>query len=257
MATQIVFPTYIRSEAGKYQFISLSTRDGKDKSYEAYSIFLPIPPGFQLNDNGDYGTIDGAAIDAIGAVQREGADLKVLASLAKIGAAQVASKIQGADIAQFALKKIKAPNTNTTFTGNSVREFSFQFNFIPRNKADTEAIRQIRAIFQKFTYGGAENSSTVLLSYPPVWKIQFMNGDGSENQYFPKVYASYLKSVNTTVNPNSSAFHTDGSPIETQITLSFQESRSLTRYDITRLENANAAFTRGIDPETGLATIKD
>jgi len=257
MATQIVFPTYIRSEASKYQFLSLSVRDGKDKSYEAYSIFLPIPPGFQVTDTGDYGSIDGAGIDALGAIQREGADLKVLGALAKIGAAQQAVKLPGADIAQFALKKVKAPNTNTTFTGNSVREFSFQFTFIPRNKADTEAIRQIRAIFQKFTYGGAENSSTVLLSYPPVWKVQFMNGNGSENQYFPKVFASYLKSVNTTVNPNTSAFHTDGSPIETQITLNFQETRSLTRYDITRLENANADFSRGIDPETGLATIKD
>jgi hypothetical protein len=255
MASPIVFPTYLQSEASKYQFVQLSVRDGKDRNFEAYSIFLPIPPGFQLGDSGEYSTIQGAAIDVLGAVSNADADANKLASLAKIGIAKAATSVKG-DVAQFALKKIKSPNTNTTFTGNDVRNFGFQFNFIPRNESDTQALRKIRSLFQKFAYAGAESSSTQLLSYPPVWRVRFMNGDGTENNYFPKVFAAYLKSVNTVINPNSSVFHADGSPVETQITLEFQETRSLTRYDITRLEYSDPAFTRGIDPDTGLATIR-
>jgi hypothetical protein len=118
MASPIVFPTYLQSEASKYQFVQLSVRDGKDKNFEAYSIFLPIPPGFQLGDSGEYSTIQSTAIDVLGAVSSPDADANKFASLFKIGIAKAATSVKG-DLTQFGLKQIKSPNTNTTFTGKN------------------------------------------------------------------------------------------------------------------------------------------
>jgi hypothetical protein len=59
-----------------------------------------------------------------------------------------------------------------------------------------------------------------------------------------------LQNVTSTFNSTSPTFHTDGSPLEVDITLGYQETRALTRFDIETLGHDN---NRGIDSD-GLAT---
>ena len=59
--------------------------------------------------------------------------------------------------------------------------------------------------------------------------------------------------MSSTFNSTSATFHTDGSPLEVDISISYQETRALTRYDIENLANDT---NRGINVDTGLATTQ-
>ena len=48
----------------------------------------------------------------------------------------------------------------------------------------------------------------------------------------PKIFTCHLTSLATTYNATSNIFHADGAPLETDMALSFQEIKALTRQDL-------------------------
>ena len=77
----------------------------------------------------------------------------------------------------------------------------------------------------------------ISLKYPPTWNIQFLNGiTGEDIPYLPKIFECYLKSLSSNFNPTANVWRQGGSPIETDVTVEFIESRALTYDDIKSLE---------------------
>ena len=60
------------------------------------------------------------------------------------------------------------------------------------------------------------------------------NVDGQ--QIGPKLKNCYLTNITTNYNPTSMSFHSDGKPVEIDLSLSFSEQTTLTRDDITNTE---------------------
>ena len=146
------------------------------------------------------------------------------------------------------------PNTNTTFGGNTIRNFQFQFKLIARSQAESEEIRKIHNKFRAFTYADSRsNAQNLILAYPPTWTIKFLDTAKKENKFIPKIFSCYLTGFTSTLNPTVNMFHDDGSPLEVDISLQYQETRVLTRADIDDLE-AGLLGDRGIDPDTGFPT---
>ena len=52
----------------------------------------------------------------------------------------------------------------------------------------------------------------------------------------PKIFQCHLTSLGTIYNATSNIFHADGAPLEKDMSLSFQERKSLTRGDLYDLE---------------------
>ena len=52
----------------------------------------------------------------------------------------------------------------------------------------------------------------------------------------PKIMDTYLVNCTTTYNSTTNAFHEDGQPVEVDMSLTFQETRPLTRHDLYREE---------------------
>jgi len=50
-------------------------------------------------------------------------------------------------------------------------------------------------------------------------------------------------------------FHRDGAPLEVDVSISYQETRTLTRTDIDGLEEGSFGVDRGINPETGAPSL--
>ena len=48
----------------------------------------------------------------------------------------------------------------------------------------------------------------------------------------PKILTSYLTNLTTTYNSTTNAYHDDGQPVEIDMSLTFQETRALTRGDL-------------------------
>jgi hypothetical protein len=269
----IVFPSDLLELSGKLAFpqIEFTVQEDKAGGGRFTSIYLPMPSGISFLDGGDYGMMElgdiaaGGGMDALAklmqgdiggsAVSAGGVGEQKFNSLTGArGKAILASILPGVDqeTAMFAQKKIKPPNQNTTFKGNNLRNFNFKFTLIANSERDTAAIARIQTTFRRYAYAASsDDAPNVVLDYPPLWKIRFLEGD-RENIYLPKIFACYLETFQCTFNNDANMFRYDGSPFSVECQLSFKETRVLTRNDIDLL--AMGASDRGINPDTGLAT---
>ena len=271
----IVFPADLLQLSGKLAFPQIEftvQQDAKEYNNRAFiSIYLPMPNGVSFSDGGSYDAMDlggmaaGGGMDALSSLMQgnigdasnglAGSMNQQISSLTGTrGKAILASILPGVDrdTAMFAQKKISPPNQNTTFKGNKMRSFSFKFTLIASSREDTRAVNEIQRIFRRYTYAASsDDAPNVVLDYPPLWKIRFLEGD-RENPYLPKIFACYLEDFQCTFNAEANMFRYDGSPFSVDCQLSFKETRVLTRNDIDALEDNES--DRGIDPVTGLAT---
>ena len=112
------------------------------------------------------------------------------------------------------------------------RTHDFAFNFFPKASQDAEAIKNIlkdlRDGMLPRTYGkgikkGRSLSAPFFLA-PRHWTIDFFKGDGTPNTYLHSIKKSVIKNMQINHDPNSTiSFHEDGSPVQTSLTLTFQE----------------------------------
>jgi hypothetical protein len=267
-----VFPLELRDSTKNWAHMSFWP-SGEDEF-----IMLPIPSGLTFSDSMSYSSLDlgilgdlavktinaPAAPKGSGLARKTGNTLGAAASgiidkTSKMNLAAVASiaAIRGrmdnvAGVVDYATKQVVAPNTRTAFKNSNVRQFQFQFKMVGRTKGDATAIKTICEIFQKYMYPDGDD---VILKYPPTWRIFFYDGNGNVNKYIPGIYELYLTDLNTTLNLAASIFHDDGSPIEVDITIGFEETKALTRQEIVALRgskdtsgggfNASNQFTTG------------
>jgi len=267
-AEGLMYPLELRNQTNR-PCIEFTAYDTSSGDVQLKTIWFPCPAGIEINDQASYNTIDlgalggalNAAIEAAkagdgikGALSNAGKSLINQVKAARAGeiAAIAAMALPGyGDKLQFKAKTILNPNTNTTFTGNTVRSFNFSFKMIARSEAEAKEIQRIHKTFRKYTYADSNgNQQNLTLRYPPVWRIRFLDGQKNENKYIPKIYSCYLQGITSTFNSTSPTFHTDGSPLEVDVNISFQETRVLTRFDI---ETMGDDENRGIGSD-GLAT---
>lgn len=130
------------------------------------------------------------------------------------------------------------PNTRAMFKGVALREFQFQFKFIPRSEEEAKEVEAIIYRFRHFAYPESlELTSGVSAGYkyPNMFSINldYYNGDSKEPiPIGTKIKDCYLKSINTNYNASSMAYHKDGRPVEYDLTLNFSEDVALNRKDI-------------------------
>lgn len=238
---QHVFPDSLK-ERSAYPTIRFSV-DGT-----AESIYLPIPQGLTFGDNMNYSTIDLGVIGdmaqrTIEQFAKEGAKsgfgtlaggvMDKLKSMNAEAAAVIASTALASEgttqIVGLGIKKILPPNTNSIFQGSAIRQFGFQFKLVARTQSEAKTAKAIVDVFRKYMYPEGTQDN-ILLSYPNTWKITFHQAD------LPKIAQCYLTSLSTTYNSSTNAFYSDNSPLETDINLTFQETKALNR---TMLEKLN------------------
>jgi hypothetical protein len=143
--------------------------------------------------------------------------------------------VNGQAVADLALKgKGYAinPQLQMIYRGTGFRSFSLSFTFTPKSKQEADAVNKI---IQTFKYhhaptlqAGKESSTKSMFLIPPsifqvYFKINDVTGSQLENQYLPKYGDLVLKDIDVNYAPNGYASHRDGAPIQTQLTLQFQE----------------------------------
>jgi hypothetical protein len=254
-----VFPLELRDSTKNWAHMSFWAA-GTDEF-----IMLPIPSGLSFGDSMEYGNINlgtlgsqavklmtkagGPSAAATGVITESGlARAAAAAAIKAVGKRMKANN----DVIDYALKQVTAPNTRASFKNSNIRKFNFQFKMVGRTKDDVDAIKNITEIFQKYMYPEGDD---IILKYPPTWRVFFYDGNGNVNKYIPGIYELYLTDLNTTLNLAASIFHDDGSPIEVDITIGFEETKALTRQEIVALRgskdtsgggfNASNQFTTG------------
>lgn len=257
----LAFPETLRSQP--LPFV-LFTAMGKSQSP---AISLPIPPGLTIGDGMSYSSMN---LGIIGTIMAEtmtqmgkqtsvagvigagvggmvGSVINKAGQLNAAAAASILSRKFGfetvADTVDFSQRQVIAPNTNTTFQNSNIRSYSFTFKLVSRSKKEAETIKRIVDTFREYMYPEGKD---VVLSYPPIWNISFYDKDAVVNPYLPKIFDSYLTGMTATFNASTNIFHEDGSPVETDVSLSFQETRALTKMDIQKLERGETRTTESV-----------
>jgi hypothetical protein len=269
---RIVYPSDIRGQKDHVPLIEFTAYErnptpGQDElgvkkpGTGFHQIWLPIGSNIAFSDAASYGTANFSSNTAKAAQQlTEGGQTfkEFLSSVGKTlkdsGKYIGASSTPGAlgDYAAFTQKTISNPNTNTTFEGNGIRTFSFNFKLIAKSQEDSRLIQKIHETFRYFTYADlATADANFFLSYPAPWTIRFLDSDLKENEYIPGIWSCYLTSVNSSFNSSSNMYFTDNAPLEVDIALTFQETRVLNRNDMMQIKSS---VTRGIDKVSGNAS---
>ncbi len=250
----LLFPSNLTTTALKFPFIGFVARKGATGSR---SVYLPIPPGISFSDQMQYSTIDlgiigkavaratTAAVNEGGFMSGAGGALGAAAgtllnqarSATGAAAASLVARQTGfdnvANFIDFGSRQVIAPNTNTAFQNSGVRQFQFSFKMMPTDQKEADTISQIVRLFRENMYPEAND---LILTYPPVWNIKFFNGhDPKENTKLPGIHTCYLIAMSAVYNSSGNMFHADGHPVETDIQLTFEETRALTLKDIVKL----------------------
>jgi hypothetical protein len=92
------------------------------------------------------------------------------------------------------------------------------------------------------------NAASGMFFIPPsLFNVEFMFGP-EENQYLPRYGDCVLKDIDVNYAPNGFATHNDGSPVQIQLTLTFQEIEIITKEKILNGFSATRTSQLGSTP---------
>lgn len=225
------FSNIAQDAAKKFLTARISTKP----AHAAISLYMPS--SIQINDSMQYESIDtkGLSEAIAGAVNRptESAD-----NVANGGARQaiiqsILSKYArsggplGGAVANALIAEGIVPNpaTKLLFKGPSLRQLQLDFKLIPRSPAEAKTISNIISTFRKSAYPTLHSQTlNALYTVPDIFRIAFQFRN-KVNPYMIHFKSMYLTQVTTTYNQSGvAAFYDDASPVETNLTLTFQEA---------------------------------
>ena len=155
------------------------------------------------------------------------------AALAQIAAKGIGIPIPGAEAlaeaVMYSKRAVLNPNQVTTFNGSNVRSFAMEFRFVATSFQETNMISEM---IQKLRYNAYPDGDQFVLKYPSEFKIEVLTNKGVRNPYYAPLYKCFLMNMSTVYNTTSNAFYSDGAPLEINLSLSFQETKALTRQDL-------------------------
>ena len=148
------------------------------------------------------------------------------------------------------------PNTRTLFNNVNIREFSFDFQFVPRSQSEAIEIAAIIQFFRTEAYPEllkytTDNGLEIPFGYkfPNAWDISAIwGGQQIKGLDFQR---SYLRNVSTTYNPTQIGMYEDGSFNEIRMTLTFVETRPLDKQKVKDHYGGPEYWTVLVDPITG------
>ena len=254
----LIYPPDLKDTDGSRPFVTFrNSPQGSGEAVNDAFIFLPLPSSINFSDSANYNQAEvgftGGMVLAAGKNQTsDGAIARGNAAKSNLEnsmpknmrqtAGLLASTFGGSEIgkaAGIATGTTLNKNLVTEFTGVGIRSFTFSFKLVSTSSYESQMIKQIINTFRAGMY---PEGDYLQLMYPPNWYINFVM-KGKDIEYIPKIFETFLTAVNSNYNPSSNMFHPDGAPIDTDLQLTFMESRALLKSDIMRLEEK--AFKTG------------
>ena len=245
------------AEIRQWEGLTSQPQQAQSIPIERDVIDLYLPMGLQYRDNVTYENFDlggvGAAMEAglgfaqsmtqgIGSMIKNIAGGAASENVARLAGVQLASKFGSFAAEAAAVQKLAGgvtlnPNTRVLFKQPNIREFAFTFKFVAKSAEESAVVNEIIKTFRRELYPATIDvpvgDQTISLGYifPKKFDIQFVY-DGKQIPGLAQIKPCYLRDVSTTYNASSMAMHSDGNFLEVDMTLSFQETRALTRADV-------------------------
>jgi len=122
------------------------------------------------------------------------------------------------------------PNLELLFNGVNLRNFSFAFEFFPRNLKEAEEVKQIIRTLKK-SMVPEKSQNGLFIKAPYIFQLQYMKGNRPHpflNKFLPMAMTNI--SVNYTASNRYSTFH-DGTPTHMNARLEFKELNPIYKDD--------------------------
>jgi len=182
---------------------------------------------------------------ALGSLKDSAVKLAKTPGLDQFISAYFAGKAVGANILGRTGVAIN-PNLELLFSGPSLRSFSYNFRFTPREPAEAREIRDIIKVFKK-GMAPRRTQGNVFLKVPFVWKLKYIKGNDAQNSignydqhpYLNKIKPCALKSFNVNYMPDGSymTYHDGSSMTSYQVSMEFGELEPIYNQDINMASN--------------------
>ena len=212
---------------------------GSRHSRVSDTIVLYTPPGIKTTYMVNHeGTETGMLGDIAGVKSFTDLGSRAVEIMSKIGAEagqMITSLIPGAGDLKGTLSKVtgRAFNNNVemVFKGVPMREFTYNFEFVPKNRGELDSSRKIMQLlrFHMHPELGARNDFIV----PSQFQLTFMYLD-KRNMYIPRISKCVLKNMDLTHGDDSkfTTFSGDelgAAPVYTKMSLTFAETEIMTK----------------------------
>ena len=227
------------------------------------SVNLYMPAGLQINDNLSYDNVDtglgGMAVNAGKSYQNAAASGEFLKQVARdlpavgdrfvsqiLANASQNKGIIGGAAGQVLINRgeVVNPHTQMLFRSPALRQFNFVFKMMARSRAEAKVIKDIVQFFREAAYPSLGNRKLEIddkgkktqldmatYRFPDVFEIQYLSKHKPNNNLI-KFGHAYITAVTVGYNPTSPTFFEDGMPSEVDLSLTFQETKALSREDI-------------------------
>ena len=266
----------ISDEVGRYTDMAVPNVLTEPQPADGEVVFLYTPIAIQVDDRLDYqqGNLGLSGMAVLQGIENKqsigGAIASGLAEGAK-GISDLLGKISDGDAARLvavraaqgltgavipdqinnaislAAQATINPNIRTLFKGVQMRAFTFQFKFIPSSEQEAFQIESIINFFRYHAYP-ERLEGFFGYNYPELFDIQVQVADpegGSYETVEPYFEKAYLTNISTTYNPTAAVYHKDKTPVETNMTLTFTEYRTLDRKFFEGPEGVEVELTPG------------
>ena len=122
------------------------------------------------------------------------------------------------------------PNVELLYNSPQLRQFTFEFNFVPKNKAEASTVDDIIYEFKKWSSPKDPGGSEGVFCVPHIWNVVY---SGLSAKKMAKFKPAALTNVVVQENSNSPTHTTfdDGTPVVTTMVLTFKEVNIITRND--------------------------
>lgn len=211
--------------ADTYESVAEFLTEQKTKNIGHISLYMP--EAFNVTSAASYDESITVA-SALGSIPLLGKLIKTATNIAE-GA--------GNDAFKVALNRagyVFNPQKQVLFQGIEFRHFNMSFTFTPYSQAEAEQVKQIIEKFRM--YAAPKKNKQVgenMFWIPPaIFQIDFMM-NGTHNKHLPKLQNCVINSIDVNYAPNGWTTHTDGAPVQTTLTLEFQEIALVGRDEIT------------------------
>ena len=221
-----------------------------DKSITTAAIAIYMPPSIKVSYSqtydtdtagiaGDFEAMREQAINADSSAEQIKAFLGGSAGIAirqgKKLVGEAVSLAGAGDPIRFLQKRTGTalnPRNEQFYDSPDFRNFSYTFDFWPRNAKEAEAVKDIITIFKYNSSPGKKGDSGALFEIPNYFRISYMYNN-QVNPNLNLISACYCTGVEVDYAPDGQpSFFPDGSPVHTKLTVNFTEDRILTKDDI-------------------------
>ncbi len=125
------------------------------------------------------------------------------------------------------------PNMEILFSDVTLRNFSFRYKILPRNKREAEQVRLIIRAFKRNMAPqavGSDGASDFFLRSPNVFKLRYRSGN-KDHPFLNRFKQCFLTDMQTKYTGEGVySTYDDGTPVSMELTLSFKELQPI--YDI-------------------------